>query len=189
MARYILALDQGTTSSRAILFDRAGAVVGIEQQEFPQHYPQPAWVEHAPEDIWASQTGVVSRLLHTRGVAVTDIAALGMPALGAKSAELTEFFVRAVMATCPGFELVSPAPPTLRGSHVSLRHPQAYAICQALIARGVIGDFRDPDIMRFGFTPAYLKFAEVWRAVEHISAVLSASEWDDPQYRFRRAVT
>src|ERR1041385_7738633 len=78
MARYVLALDQGTTSSRAILFDPSGAVYGVEQQEFPQHYPQPAWVEHAPEDIWTSQTGVVSRLLRTCGITAKEIAALGI---------------------------------------------------------------------------------------------------------------
>jgi glycerol kinase len=78
MEKYILALDQGTTSSRAILFDAAGTVCGVEQQEFPQRYPEPGWVEHAPEDIWTSQTGVVSRLLRTRGVDAADIAALGI---------------------------------------------------------------------------------------------------------------
>jgi len=78
MTRVILALDQGTTSSRAMLFDRSGAVLGIEQQEFAQHYPQPGWVEHAPEDIWTSQAGVVSRLLRTRGVAAADVAAIGI---------------------------------------------------------------------------------------------------------------
>ena len=78
MARYILALDQGTTSSRAILFDGAGSVRGIEQQEFEQRYPQPGWVEHAPEDIWTSQIGVVSRLLRTHGIEASQIAALGI---------------------------------------------------------------------------------------------------------------
>src|SRR5579862_2925216 len=78
MARFILALDQGTTSSRAILFDEAGQVRGVEQQEFPQIYPQPAWVEHAPEDIWTSQAGVVAKLLRSQNVQADDIAALGI---------------------------------------------------------------------------------------------------------------
>jgi glycerol kinase len=78
MEKYILALDQGTTSSRAMLFDSAGAVRGMEQQEFEQRYPRPGWVEHAPEDIWASQIGVVTRLLRTRGVSVSEVAALGI---------------------------------------------------------------------------------------------------------------
>jgi glycerol kinase len=78
MARYILALDQGTTSSRAILFDETGAVRGVEQQEFEQRYPQPGWVEHAPEDIWTTQVAVVSRLLRTQAVAASEIAAIGI---------------------------------------------------------------------------------------------------------------
>lgn len=78
MAEFILALDQGTTSSRAILFDVMGRVCGIEQQEFPQHYPQPGWVEHAPEDIWASQAGVVAKLLRSTNREAADIAAVGI---------------------------------------------------------------------------------------------------------------
>jgi glycerol kinase len=78
MEKLILALDQGTTSSRAILFDASGSVRGVEQQEFEQLYPQPGWVEHAPEDIWTSQIGVASRLLQTSGVTPADIAAIGI---------------------------------------------------------------------------------------------------------------
>ena len=63
LAGYILALDQGTTSSRAILLDQAGRVAGMEQQECAQHYPQPGWVEHAPEDIWTSQAGTAAKLI------------------------------------------------------------------------------------------------------------------------------
>lgn len=75
---FILALDQGTTSSRAILFDEAGKPHGIEQQEYPQIYPQPGWVEHAPEDIWTSQFGVAERLLRKQNVAAKEIAAVGI---------------------------------------------------------------------------------------------------------------
>jgi glycerol kinase len=78
MAEYILALDQGTTSSRAILFDATGRVCGVEQQEYPQHYPHPAWVEHDPEDIWYSQLGVAVKLLHAQNVAATSLAAIGI---------------------------------------------------------------------------------------------------------------
>ena len=78
MPEFILALDQGTTSSRAILFDRAGAVRGMEQQEVTQRYPQPGWVEHAPEDIWASQAGVVAKLLREQNVTGADIAGVGI---------------------------------------------------------------------------------------------------------------
>ena len=78
MEKVILALDQGTTSSRAMLFDAAGSVRGMEQQEFPQRYPRPGWVEQDPEEIWASQIGVAQRLLHAHGVAPGDIAAIGI---------------------------------------------------------------------------------------------------------------
>ncbi len=78
MKRFVLALDQGTTSSRAILFDEAGTICGVEQQEYAQHYPQPAWVEHAPEDIWTSQAGAVEKLLRTHNVSASEIAALGI---------------------------------------------------------------------------------------------------------------
>ena len=76
--RYILALDQGTTSSRAILFDQAGSIVATAQREFTQIVPQPGWVEHDPEDIWSSQIGVVTEALARAGVQAGDIAAIGI---------------------------------------------------------------------------------------------------------------
>ena len=78
MTDYILALDQGTTSSRAILFDHAGQPRGMAQQEFPQYFPQPGWVEHNPEDIWASQLAVAQRLLREQGVHASQLAAIGI---------------------------------------------------------------------------------------------------------------
>lgn len=76
--RYILALDQGTTSSRAIVFDRAGAIVSAAQKEFPQSYPQPGWVEHDPFDLWASQSGTATEALGKANLAGDDIAAVGV---------------------------------------------------------------------------------------------------------------
>ena len=75
--RYILALDQGTTSSRAILFDHAGNVAGLAQKEFPQLYPKPGWVEHNPLDIWETQSSVALEALTRAGVTPADVAALG----------------------------------------------------------------------------------------------------------------
>jgi len=75
---YILALDQGTTSSRAILFDGDGCIVSAAQREFAQHFPQPGWVEHDPEEIWSSQSGVADEVLHTAGVAASEVAAVGI---------------------------------------------------------------------------------------------------------------
>ncbi|MGZ6286305.1 MAG: FGGY family carbohydrate kinase, partial [Ktedonobacterales bacterium] len=76
--KYILALDQGTTSSRAIVFNHQGRVVGSANQEFRQIYPQPAWVEHNPEDIWSSQIAVAQRVLNDRGLTAANIAAIGI---------------------------------------------------------------------------------------------------------------
>ena len=78
MASYILALDQGTTSSRAILFDRQGRIAASAQQEYPQHFPTPGWVEHDPEDIWASQLAVARQVLREHGVAAAQVQAIGI---------------------------------------------------------------------------------------------------------------
>lgn len=78
MRRYVLALDQGTTSSRAILFDREGRIAAMEQKEFPQHYPQSGWVEHDANDIWRSQLEVAQGVLKSHGASAADIAAIGI---------------------------------------------------------------------------------------------------------------
>ena len=78
MSRYVLALDQGTTSSRAILFDHDGAVAGVDQYEFTQHFPQPGWVEHDPEEIWTSQLRAARGALAAAGAAARDVAAIGI---------------------------------------------------------------------------------------------------------------
>ena len=78
MARFILALDQGTTSSRAILFDHDGNPVASAQKEFPQHFPQPGWVEHDPRDIWSSQVGVIAEAMAKVRASTRDIAAIGI---------------------------------------------------------------------------------------------------------------
>src|SRR2546427_10667253 len=78
MAKYVLALDQGTTSSRAIVFDHEGAIVSSAQQEFPQIYPSPGLVEHDPEAIWSSQLAVAQEAMKKAGASVSDIAAIGI---------------------------------------------------------------------------------------------------------------
>ena len=88
-----------------------------------------------------------------------------------------------------GVECVTPRDPALRGSHISFRHPHAWPIAQALTARGVIGDFRAPDILRFGLTPLYLRHEEVWRAGVLLSEVIAAEPWRDPAFTRRAAVT
>jgi kynureninase len=106
-----------------------------------------------------------------------------------KSVELSELFIREVEARCPDLVLASPRDSAVRGSQVSFRHPQGYAVMQALIARGLIGDFRAPDALRFGFTPLYIGEEEVLGAVSIMEDVLSKRSWDKPEYHRRGLVT
>ena len=107
----------------------------------------------------------------------------------ARSIELSHAFIAAVEATCPSLTLASPRDPALRGSQVSFRHPEGYAIMQALIARGVIGDFRAPDILRFGLTPLYIGLPEVLRAAEILAEIMAGDHWDRPEHKTRARVT
>ena len=114
----------------------------------------------------------------------------GMAALRAKSLALTKLFAQQVQAQCPQLSLVSPVDDAQRGSQVCFAHPEmAYPVVQALIARGVIGDFRAPDVLRFGFTPLYLGYTDTWDAAEHLRQVLASGEWQAPQFMQRHAVT
>jgi kynureninase len=126
-------------------------------------------------------------------------AAGGMAALYAKSLALSDLFIRLIEERCKahGIGIVTPLAHAARGSQVSLtcKAANAYAIMQALIARGVIGDFRagdgaeQADILRFGFTPLYNGFEDVWHAVEALNQVLDSGEWKQPQFSRKNAVT
>ncbi len=107
----------------------------------------------------------------------------------AQSTALSGMFIREVEARCPEVAIASPRDPAERGAHVALRHPEGYAVMQALIARNVIGDFRAPDVMRFGFTPLYLDENDVRHAVDVLADVLDNRLWDRPEYRAKAAVT
>ncbi|MEP0940201.1 MAG: kynureninase [Rhizobiaceae bacterium] len=106
-----------------------------------------------------------------------------------KSIELSELFIREVEARCPQLTLASPRDPAQRGSQVSFGFEEGYAAMQALISRNVIGDFRAPNIMRFGFTPLYLEKADVIAAAEILQDIMDNNIWDTPQFRTRSAVT
>jgi kynureninase len=112
-----------------------------------------------------------------------------LAAVRRKAARLGDLFIRLVEARCSGFRLASPRQASERGSQVSFHHPQGYAIMQALIRRGVIGDFRAPDLLRFGFAPLYIRYVDVWDAVEHLAAVMAGGEWDRPELKARARVT
>jgi kynureninase len=106
------------------------------------------------------------------------------------SLSLTDYFIELVDARLGDtFAVITPRDRALRGSQVSLKHPEAYGVVQALIARGVIGDFRTPDVARFGFAPLYVSHADVWDAVDHLVAVMSAGEHLRPEYATRNLVT
>ncbi|MEX2453915.1 MAG: kynureninase [Rhodospirillaceae bacterium] len=108
-----------------------------------------------------------------------------------KSVLLGEVFIALVEQECAGhgFALASPRDAARRGSQASFRHPDGYAIVQAMIRRGVIGDFRTPDIMRFGFAPLYTGFRDLWTAVTVLSDVMESGDWDRPEFRIRASVT
>ena len=109
--------------------------------------------------------------------------------LRAASLALQDRFIAGVEAACPMLTLATPRRHEERGSQVSFRHAEGYAIMQALIAEGVIGDFRAPDILRFGFTPLYIGAAEVDRAIEVLAGIMASGSWDRPEFRQRARVT
>ncbi|MBL0373408.1 kynureninase [Rhizobium sp. KVB221] len=111
-----------------------------------------------------------------------------MLALRAKADRLFEIFSSVVVPECPELELVTPLAPNQRGSQIAFRFEEAYAGVQALIAQNVIGDFRTPDIMRFGLTPLYLSHEDVWQAAHVLVKVMRDRLWDQPAYRVRAKV-
>lgn len=165
--------------------------------------PLTGWMGHAAPfefgDDYAPGAGVKRFLCGTppiMGLAALE-AALDVfadadrAALFAKGQALCDLFIALVEEHCAGFDLalVTPRDPVARGSHVSFAHPDAWPVMAALIARGVIGDFRAPDLLRFGFTPLYIGHEDVWRAVDTLRDVLATRSWDDPRYREKAAVT
>ena len=115
---------------------------------------------------------------------------VAMSTVEQKARALSQLFIDQVQARCGNdIKLASPRDPAQRASHVCVAHPAGYAMMQALIARRVIGDFRAPDLLRFGFAPLYNSFAEVWRAAETLAQIIETREWDQPRFHERRKVT
>jgi len=121
--------------------------------------------------------------------ALTAYDGLSIEDVRARSLSLTGLFIEALDALGVELPLATPRDEARRGSQVSLRHPEAYAVVQALIARGVIGDFREVDIVRLGFSPLYLSHADVVAAAEHVAAVLEGREYERDEFRARSTVT
>jgi kynureninase len=130
-------------------------------------------------------------IISLRGVdvALDALEGIEIAALREKSAALTELFIARLTMLLPGLDIVTPRQPARRGSQVAIAFKEGYSVVQAMIERGVIGDFRAPDIMRFGFAPLYLRFADVWDACEILAACIQAEVWREPRYRQRLAVT
>ena len=112
-----------------------------------------------------------------------------MERLWSKSRAMFDVFVGLMEARCPEFRCITPRGEEQRGSHISFAHDHAFEICQALIAEGVIGDFRAPEVIRFGLTPLYLGFEEIWQAVDILARIIAEERWKDPKYAVRGKVT
>jgi kynureninase len=134
----------------------------------------------------ASQLGLIAL-----EAALEVFEGVDMHVLRRKSEALSELFIRLVDQELNAFSfgLATPRDASQRGSQVALTHPEAYAIMQAVIARGVIGDFRAPDILRFGFASLYVSFTDIWHTIAHLKAVMATNEWQAPQFMQRKAVT
>jgi kynureninase len=123
-------------------------------------------------------------------VGLSTFDGLAMRDVQAKSRKLSQLFIEEIEVRCGNeVTLASPRDPELRASHVVFAHPNGYAVMQALIARGVIGDFRAPDLMRFGFAPLYNSFADMVRAADILADILATREWDQPRFHERAKVT
>jgi len=114
---------------------------------------------------------------------------VNLRALRARSIELCEQFIEGIEARCPELKLISPRSADIRGSQVAFAFEDGFAVMQALAARGVIGDFRAPDVMRFGFTPLYIDAEDVAQAIEIVADVLRSKAYVEPEYQKRGAVT
>jgi len=185
----------GGPGSPAFIYVDAGHQERIDQ-------PLPGWHAHAEpfgmsqefqpiDGIERMRTGTAPMLsLLALEAALTPYQDLDIADVRARSLDLTGLmmdFVRSELMD--ELEIVTPADPARRGSQVSLRHPAAYPIVQALIARGVVGDFRTPDIIRFGFAPLYVSRRDVLRAGEQLRQVLQSGEFQDPRFSVRSTVT
>jgi kynureninase len=167
------------------------------------HQPLSGWMGHAAPfdfgDHYTPAPGVARQLCGTPAVlsmvalaeGVASFDGVAMAAVREKSKSLGDLFLDLVERRCPnaGFEIACPRDANRRGSQVAFRHAHGYEIAQALIARGVIGDFRAPDILRFGFAPLYTRYVDVRDAVDRLAGIMADESWRNERFRFRAAVT
>jgi len=184
----------GGPGAPAFLYVRPGVQARLQS-------PITGWMGHADPfafgDGYAPAPGVARFLAGTPSVIAMLALESGVDlfleaprdALFAKSAALFDLFAARMAALLPELRCVTPAAADRRGSHIAFRHDRAFPIMQALIARGVIGDYRAPDILRFGLTPLYLGHADVWRSVAILADILRTGEWQDPAFAVQGRVT
>ncbi|MFN3564779.1 MAG: kynureninase [Burkholderiaceae bacterium] len=191
----------GGPGAPAFAFVAQRHLAALADRTFAQ--PLAGWLGHrAPFDFesdYAPARGIDRFAVGTPSVValaaldcgVDTVLAAGTGALRAKSVALTGLFIALVEERCAGLglALVTPRDAQRRGSQVSFAHDNAWPVMQALIARGVIGDFRAPDILRFGFAPLYVRFVDVWDAVEALRDILATRGWDRPDFMQRKPVT
>ncbi|WAS55778.1 kynureninase [Burkholderia ambifaria] len=174
-------------------------------QRHHAHFSQPLsgwWGHRAPfamQPGFAPDPGIARFLCGTQPIVSMSMVECGldvflqtdMHAIRRKSLALTDAFIALVEARCAGLslKLVTPRAHHQRGSQASFEHPHGYEVMQALIARGVIGDYREPHVLRFGFTPLYTRFVDVWDAVETLRDILATDAWKAPEFAERGAVT
>ena len=167
------------------------------------HQPLSGWMGHAVpfkfDDRYRPAEGITRNLCGTPAVLSMAALACGVDTFEGialcdvreKSKALGDLFLQLVDERCASaaFEIACPRAAEERGSQVALRHPEGYAIMQALITHGVIGDFRAPDIFRFGFPPLYTRYVDIWDAVDRLVAIMDSGLWRDERFRTRAAVT
>lgn len=164
-------------------------------------YPLTGWLGHADpfgfHPGYTPAAGIGRAVVGTPSILAMAALEVGvdlaleapMAAIRTKSLQLSGLMMARAAVRCEGLAPATPAEEARRGSQVSFRHHEAYAVMQALIAHGVIGDFRTPDIQRFGITPLYLRFVDVWDAVETLHDVLQDEFWREERFRVRKRVT
>jgi kynureninase len=164
--------------------------------------PLQGWMGHSEpfafDDAYRPAEGIAQFLTGTPSilglaalfVGLATFDGVSMHEVQEKSRRLSQLFIDEVEARCgEEVRLASPRDPAQRGSHVVFAHSNGYAVMQALIAHGVIGDFRAPDLMRFGFAPLYNSFSDVVRAAEILGEIIGSREWDQPRFHERAKVT
>lgn len=164
--------------------------------------PLQGWMGHSEpfafEDSYRPAKGITRFLTGTPSILALAALAAGLDTFDGvsmrhvmeKSRALSQLFIDEVEKKCgESLQLASPRDCKDRGSHVIFAHPQAYAVIQALISRGVIGDFRSPDLMRFGFAPLYNSYSDIVRSAEILADILATGEWEQEQFHRRAKVT